>query len=154
MWQRMQTIFLIITALCMALMVLFPIWTASGEAEEKMLFPLHYTVKTGDIRHTVYFPYALCALLAVAAATVAVIEIGKFKDRLLQLKLGALNSLLMVGSLGSAVYFAIQQIQLNQAAGHYGLGMWLPAVGMVSNLVANRFIRRDEKIVRNSERIR
>lgn len=154
MWQRVQTIFLAITAACMVLMILFPVWIATGDGVEWMLFPLHYTVKTGEVRDTVYYPYAVCALLAAAAATVAIFEIGKFENRLLQLKLGALNSLLMAGSLGSAVYFAIQQIKANQVAGHYGWGMWLPAVAMISNLVANRFIRRDEKIVRDSERIR
>ncbi|NJN43252.1 MAG: DUF4293 domain-containing protein [Flammeovirgaceae bacterium] len=38
--------------------------------------------------------------------------------------------------------------------GEYGLAFWLPAVAMVSNLIANRFIRKDEKLVRDSERIR
>ena len=135
-------------------MIFFPVWRAIDNGVEKMLFPLHYTVKTGEIRDTVYFPYALCAILAIAAATVAIIEIGKFENRLLQLKLGALNSLLMAGALGSAVYFAIQQIKLNQIAGQYEFGMWLPAIAMVSNLIANRFIRRDEKLVKDADRIR
>ena len=135
-------------------MIFFPVWRAIDNGVEKMLFPLHYTVKTGEIRDTVYFPYALCAILAIAAATVAIIEIGKFENRLLQLKLGALNSLLMAGALGSAVYFAIQQIKLNQIAGQYEFGMWLPAIAMVSNLISNRFIRRDEKLVRDADRIR
>ena len=135
-------------------MIFFPVWRAIDNGVEKMLFPLHYTVKTGEVRDIVYFPYALCAILAIAAATVAIIEIGKFENRLLQLKLGALNSLLMAGALGSAVYFAIQQIKLNQIAGQYEFGMWLPAIAMVSNLIANRFIRRDEKLVKDADRIR
>ena len=154
MWQRKQTIFLGLTASCMVLMILFPVWRASVGDVEKILFPLQYTVKTGELKEIIYFPYALCAILAIAAATLAIIEIGKFEDRLLQLKLGALNSLLMAGSLGSAVYFAIQLIKTNQVAGHYEPGMWLPAIAMVSNLIANRFIRKDEKIVRDSDRIR
>ena len=154
MWQRKQTIFLGFTAICMVLMILFPVWRASDSEVERILFPLQYTVKTGELREVVYFPYALCAILAIAAATLAIIEIGKFENRLLQIKLGALNSLVMAGSLGSAVYFAVQLIKTNQVGGHYELGMWLPAIAMVSNLVANRFIRKDEKLVRDSDRIR
>ena len=154
MWQRKQTIFLVLTSACMVLMIFFPIWKASEDGVEKMLFPLHFTVVTGGVRDTIYFPYALCAILAMAAATLAVFEIGKFEDRLLQLKLGALNSLLMMGSLASAVYFAIQLIKTQQIKGAYDYGMWLPAVAMVSNLIANRFIRKDEKLVRDSDRIR
>ena len=90
----------------------------------------------------------------MAAAPIAIMEIGKFENRLLQIKLGALNSLVMAGSLGSMVYFATQLIKSNQVAGEYGLSLWLPAGAMVSNMIANRFIRRDEKIVRDSDRIR
>ncbi len=154
MWQRKQTIFLVVTGLCMVLMVFSPVWLTQESGTEKMLYPLHYTIKAGEERNTIYFPYAACAMLAMAAATVAFIEIGKFENRLLQLKLGALNSLLMAGAIGLAVYFATSLIRTNQQAGSYGWGLWLPAIAMVSNMVANRFIRRDEKLVRDSERIR
>ena len=154
MWQRKQTIFLALTSACMILMIFFPAWQASESGIEKILFPLHYTVRSGDAQTTVYYPYALCAILAVAAATVAILEIGKFENRMLQMKMGALNSLLMAGSVISLVYFATRLIEANQQAGHYGFAMWLPAIALVSNMVANRFIRRDEKLVRDSERIR
>lgn len=154
MWQRKQTIFLAVTSLSMVLMIFFPVWVANDNSVQMMLYPLHYTVKGGEADITIYYPYAACAILAVASVTVAIIEIGKFENRLLQLKLGALNSLLMAGALGTAVYFATRLIKTNQLAGGYDLGMYLPAVAMVSNLIANRFIRKDEKLVRDSERIR
>jgi ABC-type thiamin/hydroxymethylpyrimidine transport system permease subunit len=154
MWQRKQTIFLGLTSLCMVLTIFFPIWMATDNEVEKMLFPLHYTIKSGEIRNTIYFPYALCAVLAIASATIAATEIGKFENRLLQLKLGALNSILMAAAIGAGVYFATRLIRSNQLAGEYGLGLWLPAVAMISNVIANRFIRRDEKLVRDSDRLR
>jgi hypothetical protein len=154
MWQRKQTIFLGLTSICMVLAIFFPVWMATDNEVDKMLFPLHYTIKSGEIRNTVYFPYALCSILAIASATVAAMEIGKFENRLLQLKLGALNSVLMAATIGSGVYFATRLIRSNQLAGEYGLGLWLPAVAMVSNVIANRFIRRDEKLVRDSDRLR
>jgi magnesium-transporting ATPase (P-type) len=138
----------------MVLTIFFPIWMATDNEVEKMLFPLHYTIKSGEIRNTIYFPYALCAVLAIASATIAATEIGKFENRLLQLKLGALNSILMAAAIGAGVYFATRLIRSNQLAGEYGLGLWLPAVAMISNVIANRFIRRDEKLVRDSDRLR
>jgi hypothetical protein len=45
-------------------------------------------------------------------------------------------------------------IQSNQIKGEYGYAMWLPAIAMLSNLVANRFIRKDEKLVRDADRLR
>lgn len=154
MWQRKQTIFLALSAACMVLMIFFPAWLANDNGIEKMLYPLHYTIKTDGVRNTIYFPYALSAMLAVAAATLSIIEIGKYENRLLQIKIGALNSLVMAGSLGTLVWFATQLIKSNQLAGEYGLSLWLPAGAMISNMVANRFIRRDENLVRDSDRIR
>jgi hypothetical protein len=158
MWQRKQTIFLGITVLCLLLMNFFPIWIAVDSETQKILTSFSYSMlnvgNNGELVASTFYPYMLSAILAVAAATVAIIEIGKFNNRLLQLKLAALNSLLMAGTIGSSVYFATTLIKSNQVGGTYGPGLYLPAVAMISNMIANRFIRKDEKLVRDSDRIR
>lgn len=154
MWQRKQTVFLVIVGACMVISIFFPIWISHSEGIERQLFPLHYSIIEGEVKSTLYFPYSLTALCAIAAATIAFFEIGKFNDRMLQIKLGALNSLFMAGCIGSAVYFATDLIKSNQESGNYGFALFLPVVAMVSNLIANRFIRRDEKLVRDSDRLR
>lgn len=138
----------------MILMIFFPAWVAEQDGIKHELYPLHYSLTQNDIKATLYYPYALSAILAVAAATLAFLEIGKFENRMTQIKMGALNSLVMAGSLTALVYFAIQLIETTQLAGQYGLSLWLPAGAMISNMIANRFIRRDEKLVRDSDRIR
>lgn len=142
------------TGACMILMIFFPAWVAEQNGIKYELYPLHYSITENGQKTTQYYPYALSALLAVAAATVAFMEIGKFENRMTQIKMGALNSLVMAGSLSALVYFAIKAIEGTQIAGQYGISLWLPAGAMVSNMIANRFIRRDEKMVRDSDRIR
>lgn len=154
MWQRKQTIFLGITAFFMVLMIFFPIWRNVTADSEQMLFPLHYTVKIGESKTPTYFPYAICAILAIGAATMAILEIGKFENRMLQIKMGALNSILMAGTLAAAVYFATRMMRTSGMAGEYGLALYMPAAAMVSNMIANRFIRKDEKLVRDADRLR
>lgn len=154
MWQRIQTVFLVVAIISLILSILFPIWTYQdplGQSHE--LYPLHYTIKQNAERNIQYFPYSITAILAIAAATLAIIEVGKFKNRVLQLKLGALNSLFMAGTIASAVIFSNQLIKAFQG-GQYGPALWLPGVAVICNLLANRFIRRDEKIVRDSDRLR
>jgi hypothetical protein len=154
MWQRVQTIFLVIAIISLIVAVFLPIWThqdASGKTH--VLYALHYTIIDQDERITQYMPYSLTAIFAIASATIALIEIGKFKDRMLQMKLGALNSLFLVATIGSALYFSNQMIKTFQG-GEYGFGIWLPGVAVLCNLLSNRFIRRDEKLVRDSERLR
>lgn len=154
MWQRIQSVFLLVTIICLGASIFFPIWVyndALGQSHK--LFPLHYSVTENGVANTVYFPYALTGIFCVAAFTLAIIEIGKFKNRLLQMKLGALNSLFMAGAITSAVYFSHQLVKTYQAGG-YSLGLWLPGIAVLCNFLANRFIRRDEKIVRDSDRLR
>ena len=154
MWQRKQTIFLALTGTLMVLMIFFPAWVAEMDGQKRELYPLHFSTTVNGVKSTVYFPYALSAILAIAAATIAFMEIAKFENRMTQIKMGALNSLVMAGSLMALVYFATQLIKSSQAAGQYGLALWLPAGAMICNMIANRFIRRDERLVRDSERIR
>jgi hypothetical protein len=83
------------------------------------------------------------------------IEIFRYRNRLLQIKLGALNSLFMAATIVSMVLFSnslteTYAVQTSQ----YGISLYLPVAAMICNLLANRFIRKDEKLVRSVDRIR
>ncbi len=154
MWQRIQTVFLVIAIISLLASIFLPIWVYQDSAgQSHQLYALHYTVKQGETANTQYFPYSLTAILAIAAITIAIIEIGKFRNRILQMKLGALNSLFIAGTIASAVIFS-NQLTKEFQGGVYGLGLWLPGAAVLCNLLANRFIRRDEKLVRDSDRLR
>jgi Domain of unknown function (DUF4293) len=154
MWQRVQTIFLALVILSMVLGIFFPIWTGIEDGVVHKLFPLHYSVypEAGAIPN--YFPYSITAILMMAAATIAFIEIRRFDDRILQIKLGTLNSLVLMGVMISAVLLANKMINAHPANWDYGYGLYIPFAGVTFNWLAVRFIRRDEKLVRDSDRIR
>ena len=155
MWQRIQTVFLIIVVLAMVGTIFFPIWVYQpGTDNAHELYPLHYTVKENGNKEIKYFPYSLTAILAIAGATLACVSIGKYSNRLLQRKLGALNSVFMALTVFSAYYFANQLIKSHDVAGQLSLGFYFPFVAVVANFLANRFIMRDEKLVRDSDRLR
>jgi len=54
------------------------------------------------------------------------------------------------------VYLAVQNEHkfLIHLAGHYQLGFMAGIVGVISNLLANQFIKRDERLVREADKIR
>jgi hypothetical protein len=149
MWQRIQTVFLVIAAIALLLSLVQPIWVSGEGSDVHSLTPFYYQ----DNETFTYMPFSLTAILSIASITIIITEIRKYKARVTQMKLGALNSLFLVGVIGSSVYFATQLIKEFQG-GAYGLGMYLPVVAVVCNLIANYFIRKDEKLVRNSERLR
>ncbi|SKC76877.1 DUF4293 domain-containing protein [Ohtaekwangia koreensis] len=154
MWQRIQTVFLAIAIVSLVAAIFLPIWVfqdPSGKSHE--LYALHYSIIENGARNTTYFPYSITAILLIAAATLAFLEIRKFKDRITQIKMGALNSLIIAIAMCAAVYFGTTMIKTFQG-GKYGFGLWLPAIAVVCNWVAIRFIKRDEKLVRDSDRLR
>lgn len=158
MWQRIQTIFLLLVIISMAMMLFLPIWEKTLETGESLkLTPFHTQITDQEgIVVQAYFPYIFIGILAIFAVIVAFFEITRYKNRLTQMKLGALNSLIMAVVLGLSVYFMIsaQQDWNPETEGSYKPGLFMPALGMIFNMMANRFIRRDEKLVRSVDRIR
>lgn len=154
MWQRIQTVFLGLVVLCMVASMFLPIWKIVDGAKELQLYPLHFTIIENGERNTSYFPYSLSALLMAAAATIAVMTLRRYDNRIIQIKLGTLNSLILAGVMVCVVVF------YSNATKEFGPSqfgyrtIWLPFIGVACNWLALRFIRRDEKMVRDSDRIR
>ena len=70
--------------------------------------------------------------------------------------LNMINSLLMVG-LVATIFFTTNGLNESlgmEVAGSYKAGFWAILVAMVMNMLANRFIRKDEALVRSVDRIR
>lgn len=156
MWQRIQTVFLALVVISTVVSVFLPIWVFEDSATgvQHQLYPLHYTQLQQGNRNTVYFPYSITAMLLVAAATVAISTIRNYANRFTQIKLGMLNTLLTAGVMISIVVFVSDLAKIYPTGWRYGLPFYLAFVSVVCNWLAIRFIRRDEKIVRDAERIR
>ena len=159
MLQRIQTVFLVLIVLLMGATLAFPLWSYTGpegSGIHHVLFSFYYegVAQAGADVVNVYFPYSLIATLIIASISVTIIEITKFKNRLLQMKLGALNSLLMAGALVLTIYFAMDLNKTKEVIGSYSIAIFFPAAAMICNVIANRFIRKDEKLVRSVDRIR
>ena len=97
-------------------------------------------------------PVWIIGLLALASAAVAGYEIFQFRNRALQIKLGMLNLLLIVATFGAAYYFAGRgENNLNiKLEGQFQPAFYLPTLALILNLLASRFIRNDERLVRRS----
>ena len=164
--QRIQTIFLLLVALCMGLMFGFPVWEkislAQNQAVQVDAYQLtHYTFTgtNNDVVAEVLHKNSLwyIALLAGLSVIVALFAIFQYRNRTLQIKLGALNALLIGGTLIACTLATFQGDKLianAEGEGHYMTGFWLPAAALFFNLLANRFIRRDELLVRSADRFR
>jgi Domain of unknown function (DUF4293) len=155
MWQRIQTVFLALVIVCLAICLVLPtgIFTDPATGSSHQLYPLHYTVVANGQRTTTYFPYVITAVLMAAAATLAGLSITKFENRITQIKLGTLNSLVLALVMVSMVVF-FNPLAKQFPGGKLGLNLWGTFAAVAFNWLSLRFIRRDEKMVRDSERFR
>lgn len=162
MLQRVQSIFLLAVGICMGLMLIFDIWqeTDLEEGEQAILNAYYLTVaetpEGDDTQVTTEQSTWVIAILAVLATLTAFYEIFRYDNRLTQIKLGALNSLFMGGALGCSVWYSFEGEKIVDEAsrGSYDIGFILPCIALLLNVLANRFIRRDEKLVRSVDRLR
>lgn len=159
MLQRIQTVFLLIIAALMTLFLFFPVWIGvypDGSSSHQIFALFHYQYGPDGQEETVeYLPYAISGILAGLAIVIAVVEAFAYKNRMTQVKLGALNALILGGSLASAIWIANQSMQgWEGIQGQYGIGVFFPVFALICNILANRFIRKDEKLVRSMDRIR
>lgn len=155
MLQRIQTLLLALTALALVIALFMPIWVAPDiDGVAYKLYPLHYSsYQQGEIS-TVYFPFSITALLMMAAATLAIMELRRYDDRILQIKMGTLNTLFLMCVMICCVLFANQVTEEHPTGWAYGPALYLSFAAVTFNWLAVRFIRSDEKKVRESERIR
>ena len=155
MWQRIQSVFLGFVILSLIIGLLVPVWVSTGEGIEYRLYPIYFMVKqNGQITTSQYFPFCITAMLMVAAVTIAITEFRRYDHRLLQVKLGTLNSLILAGVMICDVLFSNQMIKAYPIPWKFDFSLYLTFVAVACNWLAIRFIRKDEKMVRDSDRLR
>lgn len=132
--QRIQTVF----------MLLFVI----AAAVNFFLFPSEIVVFEPVLGEKVDFSPYISILLAI----LVLVNIGFYKKRKLQVRINQLVWVLYTLFWGSFVYFTVQNTT-------EGLNLYLPDllvafVGEVALLLANRYIRKDEALIRSLDRLR
>lgn len=155
--QRIQSVFLLLLALSMLSMLALPLWhKVDGLTHQELTMNAFGFTAQGMPEPKGVGPIFLIAALAVASAATAVREIFMFRNRFGQLKLGMLNLLFIVATFGLEFYFSNKgEALLNpKLEGAFQPAFYLPTLALMLNLLANRFIRRDEQLVRSADRLR
>ena len=160
--QRVQTIFLFLVAVAMLSVTSMTIWEQVNASQtEKMKLTAWnlstYAIENGQEgavqeQKGVFY----IGILAIAAAALALFSLSQYKNRTKQMFLNMINSLLMGATLGVVVYQTYQaNTDFNPAAqGAFVIGFYAIVAGIILNVVSNRFIRRDEMLVKSVDRIR
>lgn len=158
--QRIQTIFLFLLVVAMVLVMLFPVWQQVDPGQVQLMTLTAWSLNTVDIASGEIVnsesKVLVIGILALVSIGLASFSIVSYKNRGKQMMLNMFNSLAMVVNVGLIVWFTHSaNAEFNpQANGAFVLGFWAIFAALVMNMLANRFIRKDEKLVRSVDRIR
>lgn len=150
--QRIQSIFLILVAIILFTALGFPVWKISTKSGEVIMTPILTRITSGE-EITESYTNAPLAIILIIGAGLAIFSLLKFLNRPLQMKLGMAISLILSLFLGLTIYFT-SPLEKTYGAGSFGIGFFLTAGAIVCNIISNRFIKKDEDMVRDADRLR
>lgn len=152
--QRIQTLYLLLVTALMAVTLFVPLAWFSGEAGEFELYA--FALKTADGEPVQ--PALYMGVVLALSCVLPFITIFLFRRRLLQIRLGVVVMVLLLGSaVMEGVYYFLSWRVFSDMAFHtqgFKPAIALPLVCMLLTYLATRAILRDELMVRAADRIR
>jgi uncharacterized membrane protein len=143
MLQRIQTLFLILALIVSAgFIFVFPLWF-SGE----IIVGAMDTISSSDI-----FIKPI-GILFIISAILSFTAIFQYNNRKFQMTLVRLNILINFLLLGLIVY-QVQNLSGETLVSEKGIGSFLPIIVIFLLVFADRFIKKDEDLVKSVDRLR
>jgi len=150
--QRIQTVFLFLVFLVAILLMFFPL--ASFHIDESV-FQMNLFGFDGANHLDAEMPNIMAiGILDALLGIMALFAIFQFKNRKFQMKLVMIIMLINFGLLAAIFYYAEQVGTSLDIKANYDIAAYFPIVSVLFLIYANRNIRADEKLVRQSERLR
>jgi hypothetical protein len=147
--QRIQSVYLAVAIICLALLFIFPFssypnmeynvmeLTNSSESGAKILYPLFINV--------------------IVSILLSLLSILGFKNRKRQQLLNKINFVILLVLL-IVMFLDFNNIEssllIEKTEISYGVGLFLPIIALICILMANRAISKDEKLIKSMDRIR
>jgi len=150
--QRIQTLFLLLALICMAIFYFVPFGSLEMQAETGLIdVPMGlYGVDYGE---EYYSTLPLLILLSFVVLTLLV-TILMYRHRVLQIRICIFNLILALGCSGLAFFFLYQASEKFATNYHTSILVVLPVVSAIFIALAIRGIAKDEALIRSIDRIR
>ena len=155
--QRIQTIYLLVAAICSVVCLSLPL---GRYVDDGLLTAKLYNLcimQMGGAEHVFSFAAVPMFVILLLVVVISLYTIFMYRNRKLQMRLCSFSSLLVIG--WYIVYAVLAKlwggsIDVTSLSFAPGVGAALPAVALIFNLMARRAINADEQLVRAADRIR
>jgi hypothetical protein len=158
--QRIQTVYLALASISAGLTFFFPLALFKSSGIEKYSYTILQLleVETGEIISPGNGWVHAAVLMASAVLSFGTIFL--FNNRKRQLQLGQVNYILLLAVI-IGVYFSVKTLvnfpplnQFEDIGAVYWIGFYLPVAALAFQFLANRSIKKDDKLVKSVERLR
>ncbi|MDP4221705.1 MAG: DUF4293 domain-containing protein [Bacteroidota bacterium] len=153
--QRIQSVYLFLTALVAALFLRGSILTFNNNSGAGIMLNTSgiYQLKGTDTLHLDSNPAPVGVIIALIIA-ISVAAIFLYRKRKLQMKLTIALIILVLVFIGALVYCAVSVVNNYHAGISLNYKMFLPIVMIILAVLAYRGIKKDEELVRSYDRLR
>ena len=145
--QRIQTVFLFLSAVFAGILFFAPVasFNVGGELVNMSIFGVENHANA-----------LLLLILAILMLVVPMVTIFMYKKRELQLKLSSLNVFLNALFCGLIFLFYVDNVQdkLQAETVVYAFGTYIPLIDMVLSILAMRWIKKDIDLIKSIDRLR
>ena len=150
--QRIQTLYLVAIVALMTTAIFTPLAYFVAGTEEYLLYA--FSLKGGEVSYSTIYMGVIVALSAI----VPFVTIFLFKNRKLQIRLCAVELVLLIGSvIFMAIYYYLGSrmfANLEFATQGFRIAIIFPLVALILDYLSLRAIFHDEMLVRSLDRIR
>jgi hypothetical protein len=153
--QRIQSIYLLLAALCSGLLLAVPLYNIETANATYQLF-LGGLIQIIP-KETVLMSQPALLAVGILLTLFPLVILSLYKKRQFQMRLAAsamMANTAMLMLLVSIVNKSIEHITEPHVKETYGVGLLLPAVCIVFLFLANKAIRKDDKLIRSADRLR
>ena len=158
--QRPQSIFLSLIIILMLALPFCIFWTKVDPQTGFLYMLKPCTLRkfsaSGEVLQMDTFPYTIIAILAGLSALIAFYTTFQYKNRIWQLQLSMLNQWIILALIGLLIYFSrgLDNSIIPNVEGKYHFTFLLPVLAVFFNWAASWWIRKDEALVRDANRLR
>jgi len=161
--QRIQSLWLLLASLSVCLLFFFPVANFVPDLESANAHAVIFDFYAHNIKYAaesmesnLYAPLAKYTVIAVVLVCILTpfISIFMHKNRPRQVQLSRLTVLLNAVLLVAFFLLSDSFAEKSHTLVSYGVGVYVPIIPIACLLLAVRFIRKDDKLVRSADRIR
>jgi hypothetical protein len=153
--QRIQSIYLLLAALCSGLLLAAPLYNIETATATYQLF-LGGLVQTNPKEIILASQPAMLAV-GILLTLFPLVILFLYKKRQIQMRLSAsammanTAMLLLLVGIANKSLVHITELHIKET---YGVGLILPLLSIVCLFLANKAIRKDDKLIRSADRLR